>query len=157
MDASPTGFVCSGSFKGVPESATVQAVVAGKRPLRKLFSKEQAAFYLQHAPDGLLLNDLAVLGPIFTLKLRFTPPEIQRKMVAEVWMYPSGARVLELSTKCLPGEAFDVAMQARAFLSSKGVELGGKQETKTRIALEFFAKHLDGGAPPPAGTPAETG
>src|SRR5580765_5284564 len=31
VDASPTGFVCSGSFKGVPNSATVQAVVAGKR------------------------------------------------------------------------------------------------------------------------------
>ena len=38
-------------------------------PLRKLFSKEQRAFFAEHAPDGVELDDLAVLGPIFVLKL----------------------------------------------------------------------------------------
>ena len=52
VDASPTGFVCSGSYKGVPTSATVLAVAQGVRPIRKLFSKEQAAFYAQHAAEG---------------------------------------------------------------------------------------------------------
>ena len=93
------------------------------------------------------------------MKLRFTPPEnLQRKMVAEVWMYPSASRVLELSTKCLPGEAFDVAACRRVRSSARrGSRLGGKQETKTRIALEFFAGTWT--APPraPAETPAETG
>ena len=63
-------------------------------------------------------------------------------MVAEMWLYPDNSRILELSTKCLPSEAFQVAAETRAFLSSRGVDLGGEQETKTKRALEFFAKQL---------------
>ena len=69
---------------------------------RKLFSKEQRAFYAEHAPDGLELDDLSVLGPIFVLKLKFAPQDFDRKLVAELWLYPDGSRILELSTKCAP-------------------------------------------------------
>jgi hypothetical protein len=64
--------------------------------------------------------------------------------VAEVWAYPDGTRILELSTKCEPHEAFDVAAEAREYLGSHGVELHDEQETKTRTALEFFSGHLPG-------------
>jgi hypothetical protein len=50
--------------------------------------------------------------------------------------------VLELSTKCLPAEAFDVAAETRAFLSKHGVDLTADQETKTKKALEYFAGTL---------------
>jgi hypothetical protein len=33
-------------------------------------------------------------------------------------------------------------METRAFLEGRGVELGGEQQTKTKTALEFFAKEL---------------
>jgi hypothetical protein len=61
-----------------------------------------------------------------------------------VWLYPDGSRILELSTRCTTTEAFEVAAEARAFLTERGVELGGEQQTKTRTALEFFAKELAG-------------
>jgi hypothetical protein len=146
VDAMPGGFVCSGSMKGVP-SVEVRDVVAGKRPLRKLFSKDQRAFYTEHAPEGLALDDLAVLGPIFVLKLKFAPKDHERPLVAEMWLYPDGSRVLELSTKCAPAQAFQVAAETRAFLSGRGVDLEGEQETKTRKALEFFATHVAGPGP----------
>jgi hypothetical protein len=60
--------------------------------------------------------------------------------VVEVWFYPGGSRILELSTKCAPDEAFQVSAEARAFLSARGVNLFGEQETKTRTALEFFSE-----------------
>ena len=66
----PGGFVCSGSMKGTPR-ADVREAVAGKRKLRDLFSKEQRVFYADHAPAGVALDDLSVLGPIFVLKLKF--------------------------------------------------------------------------------------
>ena len=94
--------------------------MAGDRPLRKLFSKEQRAFYAAHAPDGLALDDLSILGPIFVLKLKFTPDELDRRLVAEMWLYPDGSRVLELSTRCAPAEAFQVAAETRAFLAGHG-------------------------------------
>jgi hypothetical protein len=141
VDAMPGGFVCSGSMKGVP-AKSVREAVGGKRPLSSLFSKEQRAFYAEHAPEGIALDDLTVLGPIFVLKLRFVPKEYGRKLVAEMWLYPDNSRILELSTKCAPSEAFDVAAETRAFLNTRGVDLGGEQETKTRKALEFFAAQL---------------
>ena len=140
LDAMPGGFVCSASMKGAPKG--VREAMAGTRPLRKLFSKEQRAFYAAHAPEGVALDDLSVLGPIFVLKLKFAPRELDRKLVAELWLYPDGARILELSTKCAPSEPFQVAAETRAFLSAKGVDTSGEQETKTRKALEVFSRTL---------------
>ena len=142
VDAMPGGYVCSGSMKGAQGAPRVRETVSGERPLRKLFSKEQRAFYAEHAPDGLALDDLSTLGPIFVLKVKYAPPELGRKVVAELWLYPDDSRVLELSTKCAPGEAFQAAAETRAFLTARGVDMGGDQETKTRKALEFFAGHL---------------
>jgi hypothetical protein len=145
VDAMPGGFVCSASMKGRLGDTDVKRVAAGERAIRKLFTKEQRAFYAAHAPEGLGLDDLSLLGPIFVLKLNFRPQGFPRKMVAEMWLYPDGERILELSTKCRPAEMFQVAAEARAFLEGRGVEIGGAQQTKTATALEFFAEHLRAG------------
>jgi hypothetical protein len=140
VDALPGGFVCSGALKGSPDSADVRRAANGTLPLRKLFSKEQRQLYAAHAPQGIELDDLAVLGPIFVLKLRFTPPSLGRRLVAEMWIYPDGSRILELSTRAATNEAFQVAAETRSFLGEHGVDLSGEQETKTRKALEYFAR-----------------
>jgi hypothetical protein len=140
VDALPGGFVCSGSLKRPLRATAVRSTLAGERPLRKLFSKEQRAFYAAHAPEGIGLDDLNVLGPIFVLKGRLEPEELGCRVVAEMWLYPDGSRVLELSTRCATNEAFQVAAEARAFLTKHGVDLSGEQQTKTRKALRHFAK-----------------
>ena len=137
VDAMPGGFVCSASMKSAAHADVRETLLEGK-PLHNVFSKEQQAFFAEVAPDGIRLDDLSVLGPIFVLKLKFTPEELQRRLVAEMWLYPDNTRILELSTKCPPAEAFLAAAEARVFLTSKGVDLSGEQETKTRKALEFF-------------------
>jgi hypothetical protein len=143
VDAMPGGYVCSASFKGAlgPGDA-VRQVAAGTRAIRKLYSKEQRAFYATHAPDGLELDHLSVLGPINVMKLKFTPKGLKRRLVAELWLYPDGERILELSTKCAPGEGFQVAAEMRAFLAERGVDLYGEQQTKTKTALDYFARNL---------------
>ena len=50
--------------------------------------------------------------------------------------------LLELSTKCAPAEAFQVAVEMRTFLTTHGVDLSGEQETKTKKALQFFSQRL---------------
>jgi hypothetical protein len=146
VDAMPGGYVCSASFKGALATPQVRQVAAGERPIRKLFTKQQRAFYQAHAPDGLDLDDLTILGPITVLKLKFLPKELGRRMVAELWLYPDGERILELSTKCPPSEGFQVAVEARAYLADRGVDLYGHQQTKTRTALEYFSRSLREGA-----------
>ena len=142
VDAMPGGYVCSASFKGSVRAGGVRDVLAGDRPLRKLFSKEQRAFFAAHAPDAIGLDALAVLGPINVLKLKFSPRGYDRKLVTELWLYPDGSRILELSTKCAPSEALSVAVEVRGFLTGRGIDLSGQQQTKTRAALRFFAREL---------------
>ena len=142
VDAMPGGFVCSASLKSPLANAHAQDAVAGNRAVHKLFSKEQRDFFTEHAPDGVDLDALSVLGPIFVLKLNFSPKEYGRKLVGEMWLYPDGSRILELSTKCLPAEAIQVAAETRVFLSQRGVDIGGEQQTKTKTALEFFSAEL---------------
>ena len=142
VDAMPGGYVCSASLKEKAAATDVRAVANGSAPIRSIFSKEQRAFYGAHAPDGLRLKDLSILGPIFVLKQNFTPPELGRRLTAELWFYPDGSRILELSTKCTATDAFQVAAEARLFLTEKGVSLNGRQETKTKAALTFFSKQL---------------
>jgi hypothetical protein len=137
VDAMPGGFVCSGSFKG--ETSGVREAAAGEHPLSSLFSNAQRAFYTQHAPEGIALDDLTVMGPVTVIKLKASPAGYERKLVGELWFYPDGSRIVELSTKCDPAEAFDVAARTRVFLAQRGVNLEGEQETKTRTALDFFA------------------
>ena len=144
LDASPEGYVCSGSLKGVPTEGDVRKAALGKRAVRKVFSKDQQALYAEHAPEGLALDDLTILGPLFVLKLKNSPEGFDGRLVTEMWLYPDGSRILELSTKCEPSQAFDVAAGMRAFLSSRGIDLGSEQQTKTRTALEFFSKQLAG-------------
>jgi hypothetical protein len=139
VDALPGGFVCSASFKGVTETGSVIAATAGEIPLESIFSKGQRGFFAEHAPDGIGFADLTVLGPVHVFKLKTIPTGAGRKLVTELWFYPDGSRILELSTKCEPGEAFQVAAETRAFLAERGVNLHGEQETKTRTALEYFA------------------
>jgi hypothetical protein len=142
VDAMPGGYVCSASLKGKASAQDVRAVAEATAPLRSIFSKEQRGFYGAHAPDGLKLKDLSLLGPIFVLKQNFTPPDLGKRLTAELWFYPDGSRILELSTKCTAADAFQVAAEARLYLTEKGISLNGRQETKTKAALIFFSKQL---------------
>jgi hypothetical protein len=129
-------------MKRALKTPEVRDTVFGKRPIRKLYSKEQRALYAAHAPDGLALDDLSILGPIFVLKLKFAPEGYARRLVAELWFYPDNSMILELSTKCAPSETFQVAAETRTFLTQKGVDLTGEQQTKTKKALQYFSGQL---------------
>ena len=82
----------------------------------RLFSKEQRRFYREHAPEGIALDDLTTLGPVMVLKLRYTPKGFAHPLTVELWTYPDGTRILELSTKTTPPEALQTVAEARAFL-----------------------------------------
>ena len=142
VDAMPKGFVCSASMKGKTTADDVRAVILKKMKIRDLFTKSQRLLYKAHAPDGLKLSELSVLGPINLLKLEFDPDGLKRKFVAELWMYPDGSRILELSTKATPETAFTVAAETRTFLKKKGLDLTAEQQPKTNRALKHFTDLL---------------
>ncbi|HWM73672.1 MAG TPA: hypothetical protein VNQ53_08030 [Nocardioides sp.] len=142
VDAMPGGYVCSASLKGRLSGDAVRRSVSGDKALSKMYSKEQRQFFEAHAPSGLTIDDLSVLGPIFVLKLKLPKKTFSRRIVVEMWLYPDGSRILEISTKCQPDEGLDVALEIRQFLEGKGIDLSGQQQTKTKAALEFFSAEL---------------
>jgi hypothetical protein len=142
VDAMPGGFVCSASMKATLGRTDVKDVAAHTRAIRKLYTKEQRTFFRAHAAPGLELDALALLGPITVLKQKLRPEEYGGQLVAELWFYPDGSRILELSTKCAPANAFQVAAEVKAFLVERGLDISGEQQTKTTTALEYFAGEL---------------
>lgn len=142
LDVVPGGFVCSASFKGTCTGKDVLDMTAGKIPLSALFSKEQRAFYKEHAPTGMKMKSLVTLGPTFLLKAKHKPKTFDRGVTVEMWLYPDGSRILEISTKCLPQEALNVATEFKDFLAKSGINISAIQETKTKNVLDFFSKNL---------------
>jgi len=142
VDASPEGYVCSAAMKNPVPNAEVREAISGKRRISALFSEEQRAFYAAHAPEGLELDDLTILGPIFVLKLKQTAPGHARKLVLELWFYPDGSRILELSARVRTDEAFQAGIEARTYLEGLGLDLDAEQQLKTATALAFFSAEL---------------
>ena len=145
VDAMPGGFVCSASFKGVAANDHIREVAREARPISKLFSKVQRAFFADHAPEGLDLDGLSILGPFPTFRVKFKPEGTRRKFVGGLWLHPDASQIVELSTKTTPSDALEVAAQCRALLESRGVDLSAEQQTKTKTALEFLAAPPAGG------------
>lgn len=125
-------------------SAEGQGFGSGEESDPRAFSEEQSSLYSEHVPEGIELDDLAILGPILVLKVKFAPEDYARKLAAELWLYPDNSMILELSTRCAPSEAFQVAAELRIFLTQREVDLTAEQETKTKRALEFFTQRLAG-------------
>jgi len=149
LDAMPGGLVCSGSLKGTCTGEDVLAATSGAAPLKSLFSREQLAFFGKHAPKGITMESLVTLGPTYLLKAKHNPKSFGRRIVVEMWLYPDGSRILEISTKCLPEETFQAAVEFKAYLTNCGINLAVTDATKTKSAMEYFRQRLT--SVPPAG------
>ena len=140
VDAMPGGHVCSGSLSSILKPTSVRSVHHGDRAISKLFSPEQVAYYKEPAPEGIELDDLTLLGPIIVFKLKSVPSGFSQKLTTELWMYPDNSRVLELSTKTVPAQGFNLAMEVRNFLYERGIQGAEEPITKTSKALSYFSE-----------------
>ena len=143
VDASPSGFTSSCSVTAEIPDRRAKELLAGERELADVLTEEQRGVLLGRLPEGIGLGDLVVLGPLTLLKAKFAPADYPRRMVAELWFLPDGSRILELSAKCEPAEAFQAAAETKIFLAGHGLDLGAPQEMKTRSALAALAADLE--------------
>ena len=148
VDAMPGGFVCSGSYKGRSTGQEIRDAVAGTLPIRKIFAKEQrGSSGITPRGDrpgraGPARPDVRPQGDVPADR---APAALRRRGL----VLPRRLADLELSTKCLPGEAFQVAAESRV-PAGRGVMTGGVQQTKTRAALNYFKAQIE--AAPETGT-----
>jgi len=118
VDASGGGWVCSGSLTARTAPGRVVDVLHGHRPASHVLTAAQRAFLSAHAPAGAALDDLAVSGPVLSLMLAFAPRAHDREVRAEVSLHPDGRRTMDVSVRCTPATAAEVAARTAALLAA---------------------------------------
>lgn len=132
--------ICSASLTETQHRDEIDEVAKGKRAIDKLFSKQQERFLSEFQNGPVDFGKLRVMGPVRVLRWKLTHRTFPHELTVEEWRLLNGEDLVEVSIKVPP----DKAAQAREAFEKHLLELGldpqGAQETKTRTALEYFAK-----------------
>jgi hypothetical protein len=139
IDGMPGAYVCSAALKSRLGSDDVAVAMSDDRPLHTLFSPRQRALLAPRLPRDVSIDDLTVFGPVDARRHKLALAGSDRILLAEQWTFPDKTRLLELSTRCLPGHALHTAAHTATLLRAHGVDLTGPQQTKTSATLKFFA------------------
>ena len=118
----------------------INQVAKGKRPIDKLFSKDQERFLAEFYKGPVDFGKLHVMGPIRVLRWKLEHENFPHELTLEEWRLPDGEDLVEVSIKTSPREAPKAQKAFEDHLTQLGLDPKGAQETKTRTALEYFAK-----------------
>jgi hypothetical protein len=147
LEADSTGnrVVCSASLTVRQKRDEIGEVAKSKRPIRKLFSTDQERFLGEYNPRPIDFSALRVLGPIRVLRWKTRHGGFAHELTAEEWRLTDGEDLLEVSIKVEPGQAATARKAFESHLRELRLDPAGAQETKTRTALEYFARKLKRG------------
>jgi hypothetical protein len=131
--------ITSASFSVEQRKDEIKEVEHTLRAVEKLFSAEQEQFIKDVSHISVDFAKLLVLGPVIALRWQVNHPGLPFRITAEEWTLPNGRDLLEVSIKVPAAQAAAASAAFDAFLRGLHLKPQGGQETKTRIALEFFA------------------
>ena len=132
----------SASLSVEQSGSEVKAVEQNLRSIKKLFSDEQESFLAEMSRGAVDFDALKVFGPVSALRWKVEHDGLPYPITAEEWTLPDGRDLLEVSIKVPTAQAAAASAAFDSFLKGLHLKPQGGQETKTRIALEFFAKQL---------------
>ena len=136
--------VCSASLSAVQQRDEIDKVAKGKRAIDKLFSKDQERFLSEFYKRPVDYGRLRVMGPIRVLRWKLKHEKFPHGLTLEEWRLPNGDDLVEVSIKAPPDKAPQARKEFDTHLRELGLDPKGAQETKTRTALEYFARTLKG-------------
>ncbi len=132
--------VCAASLTTRQKRDEIDEVAKGQRPIDKLFSKDQERFLNEFYKTPVDFEKLRVLGPIRVLRWKLKQEGFPHELTLEEWRLPDGEDLVEVSIKTPPKEALQAQKDFAEHLGKLGLDPEGAQETKTRTALNYFAK-----------------
>ena len=139
-DAVGTKVIRSASLTSDQHPKEIDEVASGARPIDKLFSGDQEEFLAALAPISVAWSKLVPLGPVATRRWKFEHPGLPYELCAEEWRLPDGNDLIELSIKAKPEQAAAAQAALHGFLAELGLAPQARAATKTRLALDYFAK-----------------
>ena len=132
--------VCSASLTEPQQRGEIDKVAKGSRAIAKLFSNDQERFLSELCKWPLDFEELRVMGPIRTLRWKSKHETFPHVLTLEEWRLPDGEELIEVSIKTPENEARQAQMEFDTYLRERGLDPEGAQKTKTRTALEYFAR-----------------
>jgi hypothetical protein len=144
IEADRTGrkVVRSASLTQPRKRSEIDAVADGKHPVRELFSEAQLGLIMDTSKCQIDFDELKPLGPIRVLCWQTAHKGFPYKMTIEEWRLPDGEDLVEVSIKVSPDQEAEAKKRFDQHLKELGIDPNGAQETKTRTAVEYFAKAL---------------
>jgi hypothetical protein len=139
-DAVGKKVIRSASFSTPQQPKEIEAVASGARPIEKLFTGDQEEFLNEMSPVTIDFSKLVALGPVAARRWKFKNAGLPYELCAEEWLLPDGRDLIEISLKTKVAEAAAAQAALEGFLDELGFAAETGQQTKTRIALEYFAK-----------------
>jgi hypothetical protein len=112
------------------------------RAIEKLFSPVQEQLLADMSPIRVDLGGLRILGPVQALRWTVQHEGLPYRITAEEWTLPNRRDLLEVSIKVPSAQAGAASAAFHSFLEGLKLQPRGGQETKTRVALEFFVNQL---------------
>ena len=141
-DSVGSRLVCSASLTLRQKRDEIDEVARGKRPISKLFSRDQVRLLSEFSPQPVDFEKLRPLGPIRVLSWKTEHQGFRYKLASEEWRLPDGEDLVEVSIKVAPPEAEQARRAFESHLRELGLDPAGAQQTKTRTALRYFAQTL---------------
>jgi len=120
----------------------IKAVERNIRAIEKLYSPEQEQLLAEMSPVRVNFKELWVLGPGHAVRWDVTHEALSYPIAVEEWTLTDGWDLIEVSIKVKTAQASTASAAFDEFLKGLHLKPQGGQETKTRIALEFFVKQL---------------
>jgi hypothetical protein len=135
---------CSVSLTALQQRDEIDEVAKGERRIDKLFSNDQERFLSEFYKGSVDFGKLRVMGPVRVLRWKLKHEGFPRQLTVEEWRLPNGDDLVEVSIKASPTEALQAQNEFDAHLRELGLDPEGAQDTKTRTALEYFARIHNG-------------
>ena len=150
LEADITGkqTVTSASLTTQQKRDEIDEVAKGKRPIHKLFTRDQVRLLAEFYSKAIDFEQLKSLGPIRVLCWKTKHKKFPYGLTTEEWRLPDGEDLVEVSIKVAPEEIVKAHPAFEGHLRELGLDPEGAQETKTRTALEYFARGLRAGNQP---------
>lgn len=133
---------CSASLTVLQKPGEIDDVADGKRPIDRLFSREQERFLGQHHDAQVDFSRLHVLGPIRVLRWQLQYKDLPHELTVEEWRLPDGDDLVEISIRVPAHQAATARREFEEHLNMLGLDPHGQQDTKTRAALMFFTRDI---------------
>src|SRR5262249_48097044 len=117
--------VCSASLSVPQKREEIDEVAKGRRPIDRLFSKDQQRFVSEIYKGTIDFGMLRVLGPIRVLRWKLTQKGFPHELTLEEWRLPDGEDLVEVSIKARPQEASQAKKSFEKHLRELGLDPKG--------------------------------